>query len=409
MPYSVLLLDIRHDGITAELQWPLKELQVVFPDEALDSEVNTLLERKGAWLDTYLRDHVRFEDHAGHAWTIAITGHGVRTDEQNLTGPYNELVFQLQLTPPQGESPRHFTLRYDAIMHELVTHKLFIKLRSDWDGGLSERDSTDAALGVLGVSTYDGTISPVVVDLDDGSRWKGFKSMVMLGIDHIAEGTDHLLFLFVLILPCAYVAQRGRWSGHRTTRQALLHLLKIVTAFTIGHSVSLILGAMKWVNLPPQPVEVAIALTILITAAHALRPLFPGREMLVAAGFGVIHGSAFATVLYGLDLDGGRLALSILGFNLGIELMQLFAMLCTVPWLILISRRPTGKWLRIIGASLAIVAALGWMLERIIGEPNVISTWLEQVPGIGKWFALGLAALALISRIQANRSVADSD
>ncbi|RZK63066.1 MAG: HupE/UreJ family protein [Hymenobacter sp.] len=148
--------------------------------------------------------------------------------------------------------------------------------------------------------------------------------------------------------PGLYPALRRDYAPARDARGAGGHSpglgqwrLRIVTAFTLGHSRTLLLGALGWVHLPSQPVEVLIAGASLVSAVHAWRPVFPGREGWVAAGFGLVHGLAFASKLAGLHLDAGRLGLSILGFNLGIELMQLFVLALTVPWLLLLSRPPT--------------------------------------------------------------------
>src|SRR5205085_5027649 len=108
-------------------------------------------------------------------------------------------------------------------------------------------------------------------------------------------------------------------------------------------------GALHWLSLPQQPVEVLIACSILITAIHAVRPIFPGREAKVAAAFGLVHGLAFATVLADLKLSAGPMALSILGFNIGIELTQLFVLALTVPWFIILSFTPAHEPVRVGG------------------------------------------------------------
>jgi hypothetical protein len=396
MPKSALLLDVQQDGIAAELRWPLKELQLVFPGADIDSQYTTLLDRKGAWLDAYLLQHMTATDADGsRPWTIAILDKRVTESEQPMTGPYHELVFQLRLQPPPGASLRHLVLHYDAILHQLVTHKMFIKVTRDWYGGLTTRDSIEADLGVLGVNTADGSIPPVRIDLDEGSTWTGFKAMVRLGIDHIASGTDHQMFLFVLLLPAGLYADRRRWSTFGGARYGWIRLVKIATAFTVGHSISLVFGAMQWLVLPQQPVEVAITFTILLTALHAIRPLFYGREILVAAGFGVIHGLAFAAALTDLHLEPGKLALSIVGFNIGIELMQLFLILCTAPWFMALSKYDFYRLVRIIGAVCAMVAACGWLGENISGHPNFVATVVRQLAGEGKWLLAALAGLTI--------------
>lgn len=397
MPHSVMLLDVRQDGIKAQLSLPLKEFQLVFPKEDLDSGYLTLIQRKGKWLDNYLLQHLSITDSAGSQWRIAVLQKSVSEDEQELTGKYHELTYQLWLQPPAGTSPRHFVMHYDAIMHQLITHKLFIKLSKDWYGGLTAKDSPKADIGVLSVNFTNNRVPPVIVNLDEGSAWKGLMTMVNLGIEHIGEGTDHLLFLLVLLLPATLIAENKKWTLFGGTNYSVVRLVKIATAFTIGHSVSLLLGAMQWLALPQQPVEVAIAITILITAIHAIRPLFYGKETYIAVGFGLIHGLAFSGVLAEMDLDGTRMALSILGFNIGIELMQLFVIICTVPWLIILSKSKSYHILRITGAACAILASLAWMAERITNHTNVVSQAMEQVFEQGKWLVLGIACLAMIS------------
>ena len=103
----------------------------------------------------------------------------------------------------------------------------------------------------------------------------GFASIFRLGMRHIAEGTDHLLFLLVLLLPAPLLALGSRWAGFAGARRSLFQILKVVTAFTIGHSITLALAALGLVRVPSRPIEVMIALSILLSAIHALRPHLP--------------------------------------------------------------------------------------------------------------------------------------
>src|SRR5208282_1954242 len=169
----------------------------------------------------------------------------------------------------------------------------------------------------------------------------GFASIFRLGMRHIAEGTDHLLFLLALLLPAPLLLVGRRWAGFAGTRLSVLRILKVVTAFTVGHSLTLALAALGLVRVPSGPIEVFIAISILVSAAHALRPLFPGREAGIAVFFGLIHGLAFASVLGELGLRGWALVTSIFAFNLGIETMQLIVVAVTMPCLVLFSR---ARW-----------------------------------------------------------------
>lgn len=219
--------------------------------------------------------------------------------------------------------------------------------------------------------------------------------MVQLGIKHISAGTDHLLFLLVLLLPAPLLVTRQRWSTFGGVRYSIIHLLKVVTAFTIGHSLTLLTGAVGWLRLPNQPVEILIAFSIWISAVHAFRPLFPGRKAYVAAGFGSIHGLAFAGTLTDLNLVPKHMALSILGFNVGIELMQLLVVALLMLWLILLSRASFYSGVRIAGALFAALAALAWMTKRILEKTNPVTALVENIASFAPLILLVLVLAAL--------------
>ena len=249
-----------------------------------------------------------------------------------------------------------------------------VSVRQDWANGLIA-EHQPVEVGTIRINPVDGTIPAIEVNLSGGSLWKGFVSMLQLGMTHIAEGTDHLLFLLTLLLPAPLLS--GRWGNFGGTRYALRTILRIVTAFTIGHSVTLILGALMRLHLPVQPIEALIAASILVSAVHALRPIFPKREMLVAAGFGLVHGMAFSFTLAELNLGTTQMGLSLLGFNVGIEVMQLFIIAITMPWLILLARTPAYTPVRIVGVIVASLAALGWLGERL-GYENPLGRVCHQ-------------------------------
>lgn len=360
MPNSLVLLDIRPATVTAELQLPLSELQLAFGHNVA-GQANTLVTTLGTGLRTYLLAHMQAVSPDGRSWQISIQDMEVQPIQESVNGPYQELRVHCKLQPPPGASTRNFTLYYDAIVHQEVTHKILVSIRQDWENGITAA-TQPATIGVIKLDVQSGTIPPLVVNQDEGSLWQGFKSMIGLGMQHIAEGTDHLLFLLVLLLPAPLLSEQKRWGGFGGVKYGVMRLLKIVSAFTIGHSFTLLAGAAGLVRLPQQPIEVLILVSIIVSAIHALRPVFPGRETLIAGGFGLVHGLAFAATLAELHLDTTRMALSILGFNMGIELAQLLIVACTVPWLMLLSRTAFYRVVRPAGAILAIIAALAWMV-----------------------------------------------
>lgn len=224
----------------------------------------------------------------------------------------------------------------------------------------------------------------------------GFASLFRLGMGHIAEGTDHLLFLLVLLLPAPLVVRCLRWHGSADVRESLVRILKVVTAFSVGHSITLALAAMGVVRVPSRPIEVLIAASILVSAAHAFRPLFPGREAGIAGFFGLLHGLAFATTLGQLGLGRWERMASILSFNLGIETMQLVVVAATMPSLVLISRTRAYPMLRTGGALFAGFAAAGWVVERLLGLRSSVDVVVGGIARHGVWIAGGLCVMSAV-------------
>ncbi|MBS1935974.1 MAG: HupE/UreJ family protein [Bacteroidetes bacterium] len=123
--------------------------------------------------------------------------------------------------------------------------------------------------------------------------------------------------------------------------------------------------------------------------------MFPGKEMFIAAGFGLIHGMAFASVLTGFNLHAGTLAISILGFNIRIELMQLTVVACVVPWLIILSKKELYKWIRMICSITAGIAAVAWIAERISLTENIVAESVQELFNYAPAMICTLALLAL--------------
>lgn len=191
------------------------------------------------------------------------------------------------------------------------------------------------------------------------------------GIKHIAIGFDHILFLVALLLPAVLVRTKDertgdtRWMPVADMHTAFITVLKIVTAFTIAHSITLSLAALDVVRLPSRLVESLIAVSVLATALDNLWPFLPRKRWLVAFSFGLIHGFGFASVLADLNLPNSSLLLSLLGFNIGVEVGQLALVAILIP--LAYFTRTTRAYPRVAlqAGSVAIAAvSLGWLLER---------------------------------------------
>jgi hypothetical protein len=197
------------------------------------------------------------------------------------------------------------------------------------------------------------------------SRLAQFGQYLVEGIWHIWIGFDHILFLLSLLLPAVLVHEVRRWRGVSSFRVALVEVLWVVTAFTVAHSITLSLAALGLVELPSRVVESAIAASVVLAAANNLKPLVERRRWLVAFCFGLIHGFGFASVLAELGLPQETLVLSLLGFNLGVEIGQLAIVAAFLPAAYFLRDTPFYRRGIFLGGSLATLAiALVWFVER---------------------------------------------
>jgi len=185
------------------------------------------------------------------------------------------------------------------------------------------------------------------------------------GVKHIWDGIDHILFLLSLLLPSVLIFRDKAWRPSAQFRDVFWDVFKVVTSFTVAHSITLSLAALSVISLPSRLVESAIALSVLLAALNNLWPVVFGRRWAVAFGFGLIHGFGFASVLQDLGLPQGALLLALVGFNLGVEAGQLAIVSAFLP----AAYALRGTWLyrRLLftggSVAIALVAAI-WLIER---------------------------------------------
>jgi hypothetical protein len=185
------------------------------------------------------------------------------------------------------------------------------------------------------------------------------------GVWHIWIGFDHILFLLSLLLPAVLVLEGGRWQAVARFPPAFWEVFKIVTSFTVAHSITLSLAALGVISLPSRLVESAIATSVVLAALNNVFPLVHGRRWMVAFAFGLIHGFGFASVLRDLGLPQGALLIALVGFNLGVEVGQLAIVSAFLP--VAYGLRASWFYRRLVfvGGSIAIAAVAGiWLVER---------------------------------------------
>ncbi len=370
MPNSVLLLEVYPKNINLKVQIPLKEMEFAVPFSVSDKSELTARNKE---LTDYLSRHIGITGNRQLHWTMHLDRILVENTSQNGTGEFSELIAEYTAVPADHNT-RQFTLYYDAVIHQVNSHRALVSIRQDWENGIVGTQNME--IGTIGYNLDTQKATPLNVDLKKGSNWKGFVSMVKLGTQHISEGTDHLMFLLVLLLTAPLTFFNGKWNPNTDLQSSLLKILKITISFTIGHSLTLILASLEIINFPVKTIEIIIAFSILVTAVHVIKPVFPNKENIIALVFGLIHGLAFSTVLAELHLSSYRLLVSLLGFNIGIEIMQFLIILLVIPWLLVISRYKIYSVFKNMLAALAGISALAWTTERFSGQENFISRYL---------------------------------
>ncbi|WP_394250552.1 HupE/UreJ family protein [Arthrobacter pityocampae] len=384
---SAVLVTVHQADVALELQIPLDRYTLA--TDATIEATDTAVSDAASSIESYVLDHLEVADADG---SFTTTVHSVSLDTVN---DIPTLVVEATATAVDGSVGQDLSLAYDVVSERIATHDVYVSLVSDWYNG-TVSDGDPQLLSVL--SSASTTIG---LDRADSSWWSGFLATMQLGMSHIAEGPDHLLFLGMLLLiaPCfavmtgwrarwEHMPVRGWWAGGIGRRTALL-----VSAFTLGHTLSLALVSFGIVSLPAVVVETLVALSIVIAAVHAVRPLVRRGELLIAAAFGLIHGTAFATTLVDLQLDTGALIGAIVGFNVGVELAQLVAVALILPLLALASRRPAYRHLRLVLAVGGILAGTAWAVGILTGTDSVLAPLFDAVAA-APLMAWGLLAVA---------------
>jgi hypothetical protein len=290
---------------------------------------------------------------------------------------------------PAGADPADFSIHYDAVIDAVPDHEAVLVL---------EREGSVSTPGVF-------TSDHRTITIGDATSGVAVGDMIGFGFHHVLDGADHLLFLLTLLLPAPFVVTAGRWQRRSGIAPAGRKVLHVVTAFTVGHSLTLAATSLGWIAVPSRPVEVLIAASVAVSAVHAIRPLVRGGEPVIAASFGLVHGLAFAGILRDLGLSGRTSVVALLAFNIGIELAQLAVVALVLPSLYVLTTRWNGDRVRVIGAGVALVAAIAWIADRIGVVANPVAP-IEDAVVTHPWLVvIGLAGLAVVAAVSRQRSI----
>ncbi|MDA1274218.1 MAG: HupE/UreJ family protein [Verrucomicrobia bacterium] len=290
----------------------------------------------------YAKAHVRFKINDVER-LLLVTKRSIRLF---VDGAYAVIEFEVE----NPLDPYTVEFEYSAIFDQDPQHRCLYLLESA--GG----DET-------GVLTGDHRSQHFELSKPDVLRQ--FKEFVVQGVWHIWMGFDHVLFLLALLLPSVLRREDRRWQPVEAFRPAAINVVKIVTAFTVAHTITLTLASLELVKLPSRPVEAAIALSVAVAAGNNIFPFFKGRGWLVAFGFGLVHGFGFASVLRELGLPPSSLARALVGFNIGVEAGQLAIVAVFLP--VAYGLRESWFYRRAMvtaGSVGIVIVASAWMVDR---------------------------------------------
>ena len=372
MPNSLVFIRIHEDKLAIRLELPIQEFELAY-GRAL-SQNDAVVDENKSGINQYILQHIRITSNQND-WSIQLKDLYIDSSTNKLNGTYKELIVYLEAAPGNLRDLRKFVLSYDVIIHQVVTHFAIIKIIQDFNNGITSENPVE--IGVIELDRESNTIKTIQINIDEGSVWTGFKKMLLLGMHHIKEGTDHLLFLLVLLLIAPLTVSKNQWNGSESFTYSLKRIIKIVTAFTLGHSLTLLLIAFIPVTFT-RLIEISIAITIFISAFHAYKPIFYNKEVIFTFLFGLIHGMAFASSLNQLELTTHLKLISVFGFNIGIEIMQLGIITLFLP-LLYLSKFSFYKYIRIAGSFITMIASIAWLMERLTGSANVVTRVIEHI------------------------------
>ena len=259
----------------------------------------------------------------------------------------------LSLTAQCASLSSALKARYSLLFDVDPSHRGLVQ----WIGPGSE----SAQALVFGTESAEQTLA-----LQAPGPWQTLRQYLVDGVWHIWIGYDHILFLLALLLPAVLVRRQGQWEGAPRFSGAARDVVKVVTAFTLAHSITLSLAALGVISLPSRLVESAIAASVVLAALNNLRGTIEGRRWVMAFVFGLLHGFGFASVLADLGLPQGALVLALVGFNVGVELGQLAIVAIFLP--VAFALRGTGFYrfgVLKVGSLLVALLASWWLAQRL--------------------------------------------
>lgn len=353
LPASAHTLSVAHVDIvipTDGSEGPRIELDLAIRDIALSLPLDINRDEQVTWgelqaIEQPLQEMVLSQlSLASKGGTCRLVPDGLAVRQYD-DGAYAALSLDAQCPSLSG-----LRLRYGLFFDVDPQHRAVITIRNGGQAGtaIARSDARDVAIG-SGSASASAAGHP-------------FLDFLREGIHHILIGYDHLAFLVSLLLPAALIRSGRKWQPSPTLRNSVGHVLGIVTAFTVAHSITLSLAALGWVTPASRWVEAAIAASVLAAALNNIWPIVTKRLWVVGFAFGLVHGFGFAGALGELGLPKGARLWSLFGFNVGVEIGQLAVVAVVLPVLFSLRRKSWYPRLAMPLLSLAIAGLAAWWL-----------------------------------------------
>ncbi|CAA6808478.1 MAG: putative membrane protein [uncultured Sulfurovum sp.] len=342
---ALMNMEVKEKNILGSYKLALKDAQVLVNlDSNFDGRVTWKeVKEQESSLANRIQTHLSVKNKDE---VCSLSLNPVKLDELN-SNTYLHFGFLAQCQEPI----KRLDLSYSLLFNQDSLHKAYANIQAN---GLSHN--------ILLTETQ----LKASVDLKETSLWSTFVEFVKQGIIHIFIGIDHILFLVALLLPSVLFLRQGRWAANTSFKTTLFNVLKIVTAFTVAHSITLTLTILGFISLPSWIIESFIAFSVVLAALNNFTGTIEKRLWMLVFAFGLIHGMGFASVLMDLELEKSVLALSLLGFNLGVELGQVAIVGLLVPMIYLFRNQKWYVPLLLYGGSLLIVLMGSlWLVERV--------------------------------------------
>ncbi len=342
-----LTIDVRGSRLSGSLELTVRDLELaVGLDGDGDGKVTWgEVRARQDQVRQYLRTNMTLGDgRSGCALRFGELQINERVDGNYVWAPFDATC---------GAGMSQLSIDYRVLNGIDPSHRGLLSLTS---GGIAQT-------GVLGAAR-----SPLDFQLGHAQIGRAFLEYLRTGIWHIWSGIDHLLFLLSLLFPAVLRRTGRRWEAVPLAGPAFLNVVKVVTAFTLAHSLTLSLAAFGVIHLPSRLTESVIAASIVVAALNNLFPKVTEGRWRIAFAFGLLHGFGFASVLAEMGLPADARLLCLVAFNLGVELGQLAVVAAVMPLAYAIRatvfyRRAILEW----GSSAIAALAFFWMVQRAIG------------------------------------------